>query len=801
MAYNLIGKNFVPVDVHAKVTGRAKYAEDFRAEGMVFAKTLTSPIPHARIRRVDTSAALKIKGVVGILTADDVPQFPPPQVPILAKDEVFYVGEPILAVAAESEEIAAEAIEAIRVDFAQLPHVTDPLESLFPGGPDARSNGNVAAAQINLQTLKWEAADFAIAGDEQLPLGKPAEEWSYGDIEAGFKEAKVVIEESFVSGGYAHHPMETRSAMAYWQGGKCILHGSNQSHTSAVPNIARLIGIKPEDLVLVAEFCGGGFGSKIPGYPNMAIAALLSKKINRPVMHRISRIEEYGIGSARPTFQGHVKMGFAANGKMLAADLYIIQENGPHIGGGDFRAAGTALSMLYQPAALRWRAVPVLTNTPPVGPQRGPGENQFVAVFEPMIDKAARELGVDRLAIRRLNAPDSSAKVGPDQGPVTSAFQKDALDKAAELFKWEERKKKSGQRVGSKVTGVGIGQGYHSAGSNGFDGIVRITPDGKLHVHTGVGNLGTYSHSGTARVAAELLNYSWDNVVIERGDSRRGLPWNSNQAGSLTASTQSRTMYVAAIDAKKKLVEIAAQMLGGAPDDYDLGNEKVVSKADPAKSITYAQAAQKAIELGGVYSGAQPPKDINPVTVHGLSMIAGSGLIAVAKDTLPRVGLTPGLATTFAEVQVDVETGKVEVVDMLCVADCGTVLHPQGLGHQIRGGNVMGIGLAVLERHVYDHKLGLPANVLLYQSKPPTYLDVPKEIGWAAAEKPDPQNPVGVKGVGEPVQGAGASAVTSAVSDALGGHLFNRTPVSADMIINLLSKRPQAHKPLQINTV
>ena len=180
------------------------------------------------------------------------------------------------------------------------------------------------------------------------------------------------------------------------------------------------------------------------------------------------------------------------------------------------------------------------------------------------------------------------------------------------MFKWEEKKKKSGQRNGTKVTGVGIGQGYHSAGSNGFDGMIRITPDGKLHVHTGVGNLGTYSHSGTARVAAEMLNYDWDNVIVERGDSRRGLPWNSNQAGSLTASTESRTMYVAAMDAKAKLLEIAAQVLGGAADDYDLGAEKVVSKADPAKSISYAQAAQKAIELGGKFSGKEAPKRHQP---------------------------------------------------------------------------------------------------------------------------------------------------------------------------------------------
>ena len=235
---------------------------------------------------------------------------------------------------------------------------------------------------------------------------------------------------------------------------------------------------------------------------------------------------------------------------------------------------------------MRFQAIPVLTNTPLRGPQRGPGENQFVPAIEPMIDKAARELSIDRVQIRKINAPDSNGKIGADHGPVTSAFLKEALDKGATMFNWDEKKQRSGQKNGNKVIGIGIGQGYHSAGSNGFDGLVRITPDGKLHVHTGVGNLGTYSHSATARVPADLLNVAWENVIIERGDSRLGLPWNSPQAGSLTASTESRTNYVAAMDLKDKLLDIAAQMLGGAPGDYELGDERVVAKADASKSIT-----------------------------------------------------------------------------------------------------------------------------------------------------------------------------------------------------------------------
>jgi len=732
MANKLIGQDFVPHDVVAKVTGRAKYAEDFRAEGMVFCKLLTSPMPHAKIRSIDPSDALKMPGVLGILTADDVPQFPPPQRPILQKDEVFFIGDAILALAAVDETTAADALEKIKIEFQQLPHVLDPLDSLYPGGPNARSNGNVAAAQINLQTVKWQAGDFY--DDSKLPMGKPSEEWHYGDLDAAFKASKLVIEESFVTAGYSHHSMEPRTAMAYWQGGKCFLYGSNQSHTAAVPNIARYIGIEPKDLVFIAEYCGGGFGSKIPGYPIMAIPALMSKKLNRPVMMRITRIEEYSLGTARPTFQGHVKLGFRDDGRLLAADLYVVQENGPDIGGGDFRSAGNALSFVYQPTAMRFRAIPVLTNTPLRGPQRGPGENQLVPAIEPMIDKAARELKIDRVQIRKINAPDNNGKIGADHGPVTSAFVKEALDKGAAMFNWDQRKQRSGQKNGNKLIGIGVGQGYHSAGSNGFDGLLRITPDGKLHVHTGVGNLGTYSHSATARVPADLLNVAWENVVIERGDSRLGLPWNSPQAGSLTASTESRTNYVAAMDLKEKLLDIAAQILGGAAGDYQLGDERVVSKADPSKAITYAQAAQKAIELGGKYSGKEAPADINPVTKDGVQMIAGTGLVGVAKDNLPRVGVTPGLTVTFAEIELDTETGKVAIKDMLCVADCGTVLHPQGLAHQIRGGNVMGIGLAQLERHVYDPKLGIPTTVLLYQAKLPGYLDVPAEIGWGAVE-------------------------------------------------------------------
>jgi CO/xanthine dehydrogenase Mo-binding subunit len=757
-------------------------------------------MPHARVRDIDASAALEMPGVVAILTADDVPSFPPPNNPILT-NEPHFVGEPILAVAAEDETTAEDAIEKIKVRLEPRPFVVNPLDSLYPGGPDAREEGNIANVRLDLQKIKWTAKDFALAGDDKLPMGKPAEEWAYGDLEAGFRDAKLILEENFVTAGHSHHCMEPRSAMAYWQNGKCYLHGSSQSQTFMYYGLARYIGIKPQDLVFIAEYCGGGFGSKGAPYPVMTIPAHMSRKTGRPVLMRISRAEEYHLGSARPGFQGRVRMGFRADGRVTAVDVYVVHENGPNLGFWDFRNVGNAMSIVYQPLAMRWRGISVLTNTPPRGPQRGPGENQTAAAIEPIIDKAARELGLDRVAIRRINAPDNNGKYGADQGPLTSAYLKDALDKGAAEFNWQEKQKQSGQRRGSKVIGVGVGQAYHSAGAAGFDGLVRITPDGKLHIHSGVGNLGTYSYGATARVAAEVLNCRWENCVIERGDARKHLPWNLGQFGSNTSFTMTRSNYVAAMDAKQKLLEIAAMDLGGTADDYELGEERVVRKGDPATHLTYARAAQRAIELGGKFSGQEGPEDINPVTKMSLKGVAGGGLIGVAKDTLDKKGVAPALAAGFVQIELDIETGRFEILDYLGVADCGTVLHPQSLATQIKGGAVMGFGMACAERHVYDPKLGIPANIGFYQCKPPTYLDVPSNMKSAAVDIADPQNPVGSRGVGEPIMGCAAAALICAISDALGGQIFNRTPVVPDMIINAAAGRSQSHKPLQVNTV
>jgi CO/xanthine dehydrogenase Mo-binding subunit len=401
--------------------------------------------------------------------------------------------------------------------------------------------------------------------------------------------------------------------------------------------------------------------------------------------------------------------------------------------------------------------------------------------------------------IRLLNAPELKGTYGPRKSGISSSYLKEALQKGAELFGWQERMARHGARNGNKVTSVAVGQAYHPAGFTGFDGLLRILPDGKVHVHTGVGNLGTFSHSSTARIAAEVLKVDWNDVVIERGDSRRHLPWNIGQFGSNTNFTMARTNYVAAMDALTKLREIAARQFGGSPDSYDVDGRRVFRKGSPGTGMSYGEAARRAIALGGRYDGHELPADINVMTQQSATALAGTGLIGVAKDNLPTEGSAAAFAVGFIEIELDTETGQHRIVDYLTVADCGTVIHPAGLETQIKSGAVQGFGVATLERIVYDPQNGLPASVFYYQAKPPTYGDVAQRFRAAAVDLPDPSSPLGTKGIGEPLLGCAGAAVLCAISGALDGHVFNRTPVLPDMILNHLTGRPPAHGPLQVN--
>ena len=224
-------------------------------------------------------------------------------------------------------------------------------------------------------------------------MGEAPDTFSFGDLEAGFKAADLILDETILSQGTGHQPLETRTAMAYWQNGKLYLHGSTQSVAQTVPNIARMVGLKPEEVVLISEYTGGGFGSKIPGAHSMAIPALMAKKTGTPVMMRITREEEHYIGRARAGIQGRARIGFRKDGKILAMDFFTLQDNGPYNPQGDYRSAGSMATLNFQPEAYRWRGITVLTNTPPRTSQRSPGGMQMNAILDPIMAQAAKKLG------------------------------------------------------------------------------------------------------------------------------------------------------------------------------------------------------------------------------------------------------------------------------------------------------------------------------------------------------------------------------------------------------------------------
>ena len=792
--YKLIGKNYTTVDLVAKVTGRAKYAEDFRADGMLFTKLLLSPMPHGRVRSLDTSAALAMPGVEAVLTADDLPEVEAPQEQMLT-NEPLYEGEPILAVAATTEELAADAIERIQIDIEPLPFAIDPLESLRPGGSNARLEGNSMSGR-DLVDITWNDVDWTELDRGHVPLGgEVTDEWEIGDVEAGLAEADLVLDESVFMQSLSHQPLESRTAMAYWQNGKCYMHVSTQSTARTQGPAARWIDRSPEDVVLIAEYCGGGFGGKGTGSIQSGIPALLSEKAGKPVMMRINRQEENFIGRARPGAQGRIKIGFRRDGRVTAIDMFLVQDGGPYGRSGDFMSAGDQASLMYTPLNMRMRGLSVYTNTPPRGAQRAPGGVQAVSMVAPMMDKAARQLGIDPVEMIRTNAPSGQQIFGrPRQGVqsnVSGAFVRETIDTAVSQFDWESMKSKSGQRNGSKVTGVGVALSSYAAGASGLDGLLSIRPDGRVYIHQGIGNLGTESVFDTARAAMEALQTDWELAEVVWGDTAKHLPWSTVQGGSSTTHAHSRANWAAGQDAKRKLQEIAARDLGGSPESYTVADGRVFNGS---RSMTFARAAQRAIELAGQYDGHTLPEDINAMTTASATALAGQGLIGVSRDNYETGGRLMSFSLGFAEVEVDTETGGVTLKDYKVASDAGTILNPRSFAAQVHGGGVQGFGVALAQKWIYDRRWGLHVSKRFYSNRPPTILDVPheKQMDWAAANEPDPFNPLGAKGIGEAPQGAGTGAVLCAIADALGDGYFNRTPIMTDMILSRIEGLPEA---------
>jgi CO/xanthine dehydrogenase Mo-binding subunit len=289
------------------------------------------------------------------------------------------------------------------------------------------------------------------------------------------------------------------------------------------------------------------------------------------------------------------------------------------------------------------------------------------------------------------------------------------------------------------------------------------------------------------------MGVPWDKVEISWGDTSRHLPWTCVSGGSQTTHAMTRAAHAAASDAIAKAKEIAARTLGGSPESYRVSGERV---SGGGRSMTLAEVARRAITLAGKYDGHELPGNINKVTARSAAALAGQGLMGVARDTYPRDGGSFSFVAGFAEVEVDTETGQYQVLDYTAVADAGTIVHPRAFGGQVLGRSVLGMGHALAQKTVYDQNYGLALATRFYQSRPPTILDVPRNMTWEAVNIPDPETPVGARGIGEPPVAAGACAVLNALSDALGDDVYRRAPVNLDSILMALEHGRPMQEPL-----
>jgi CO/xanthine dehydrogenase Mo-binding subunit len=340
---------------------------------------------------------------------------------------------------------------------------------------------------------------------------------------------------------------------------------------------------------------------------------------------------------------------------------------------------------------------------------------------------------------------------------------------------------------------VGVSLSCYVGGTTGFDGLLIIKPDGRITFQSGIGNLGTENVIDVHRAGAEVLGVPWEKCDVVWGNTSKNLLWSCVSGGSQTTHAMTRAAHAAAMDARQKLQEIAAKSHGGKPEDYEVGNERVFRKGGGA-GLTLAQAAQRAIQLGGLYDGHEVSPNLNKMTKESVAALAGQGLVGAARDTYPHDGVTFSYVASFAEIEADVETGKYHIVDFLAYADVGTVIHPQALGGQVLGRSTLGIGHAIGQKWVFDPHYGEMVSKRFYQSKPPTILDVPVDMQWEALDIPDPETPVGARGIGEPPVGGGCASILNALSDALGDEIFQRAPVNADTILTSLEAgRPMQH--------
>ena len=734
--FKVLEQNHPRVDSWEKVTGRATYAGDVYLPGMLMCKILASPRSHARIVRIDTSRAEALPGVRAVITGEDFPnrRFGSGALKdrfIMARDRVYYIGEPVAAVAADDEITALEAVGLIEVEYEDLEPVVDPLAALRPGSPS-----------VHPDLESFEGYGFTIEGGNVCTLLDA----DRGDVEEAFKEADHVFEDTFRSQGINQGFLEPMACVASVEAnGRLTVWASTQGPYQVRAQLAQVLAMPLSNIKVIPMELGGGFGAKLR-LAFEAFPALLAMKTGSPVKLINTREEVFTLNGPRHPVTNYIKTGVKEDGTIVAREAYTIFDVGAYLGAGPNSGIGHGLGA-YSIPNFRLRSYGAYTNKVYVGSYRASGVADMTFAVESHMDMIAHKLGIDPLDFRLKNA----IKEG-DTAVNGSRVPRNGLEECLMAVK---------ERLGlpkelPEGHGVGIALCEWRSGTGPSTASISVNEDGTVSLLTGSVDI-SGSDTSLASIAAEALGIGLGQVIVAKRDTDMA-PFTGPSGGSRIVYSQGKAVELAAADARNKLVNLAADRLGVPQDALICAEGRVYVQDNPPQGMTLGQLSSL-----GVNSRSGP--------------ITGNASLS----TLP---YAPVFSAQAAEVEVDKDTGQVKLTRYVQCQDVGVAINPMAVEGQLEGGAVQGIGRALTEDLQFDEKTGAVRNPSFASYLMPLALDLP-DLETLLVKVPSEDGPFGARAVAEPPGFGPPAAIANAIYDAVGVRI-RELPLSAERVLAAL---------------
>ncbi len=744
----IVGTSAPRVGLAEKVRGALRYTADLKLPGMLYGKVFRSPHAHARIVRIDTAGALAVPGVLAAITHHDAPaERIEPDLAVL-DSVVRFVGDEVAAVAAETEHLAEDALRAIAVEYEVLPHVLDPEAALAPGAPAIHPGGNL------------------LPGSPML--------LERGDVAGGLAEADRTFEASYRTQSHSPAGMEPRAALAAWEGDRLTVWKTSRAvHAVDQPRLARIFGLPPHDVRVICPAMGGGFGNKDESRLSY-LAALLARKAGRPVRIEYQRDEEFVAGRSRQESRTRLRIGVRSDGSFAAVDARTLVGGGAYVATGMrvVRRAGQGAIYLYACPNVRFEGNAAYTNRPPGGSFRGMGGPLGHFALECLVDEIADGLGVDPLDYRlrhhvpkegqpgtRQTPPGEIIPDEPAEGgvPFSSHGLRECLEAGAARIGWRERRRPTGSATGPVRRGLGVGMCIYRGGHGlESEAEVRITREGRGRLAIGVVDVGQGSETVLAQMVAEEVGLRLDQVEVVMADTAT-TRWAPMTSGSTTTLTIGMVARAAAGEARRKLLERGAGLLELQADQVLCRDGVVVARDDPARRISVpevmAAMADDIVATTRLKSGS-PDYIVNSFGAH------------------------------FAEVEVEIATGRVRLLRYVAAQDSGRIINPLLAENQVQGAVTQFLGWVFREELVLDPATGATLNPNFLEHKCPAIVDYPP-VEVLFVGEPDPVGPYGAKALGEPPVTPVAPAVVNAVANATAVRI-RELPLTPDRVLAAL---------------